>query len=79
MRFLERQGKVTQQNRKTKQHNTTRQKQLFFKEKLAALGNHVSHVHICMRLQCSERKELGIVSLQSGCTCLMLYTNFEFT
>ena len=36
MRCLERQGKATQDNRKTKQHNTTRQRQLFFKKKLAA-------------------------------------------
>ena len=34
----ERRGKATQHNRKTKQHNTTRLKQLFFKEKLAASG-----------------------------------------
>ena len=35
MRCLERQGKATQHNRKTKQHNTTRPKQFFFKEKLS--------------------------------------------
>ena len=38
MRCLERQGKATQHNRKTKQHNITHPKQLFFKEKLAASG-----------------------------------------
>ena len=43
MRGLERQGKATQHNRKTKQHNTTRPRQLFFKEKLAALGGIRTH------------------------------------
>ena len=33
MRCLEIQGKATQHNRKTKQHNTTHPEQLFFKEK----------------------------------------------
>ena len=31
--MLRKKGKATQHNRKTKQHNTTRPRQLFFKEK----------------------------------------------
>ena len=45
MRRLERQGKVTQHNGKTKQHDTTRPKQLFFKEKLAASGGTRTYHH----------------------------------
>ena len=49
MRCLERQGKATQHNRKTKQHNTTRPKQSFFKEKLAASGGTQTHDHLLPR------------------------------
>ena len=41
--LIERQGKATQHNRKTKQHNTTRPRQLFFKEKIAASGGTRTH------------------------------------
>ena len=40
MRCLERKSKATQHNRK---HNTTRPKQLFFKEKIAASGGTQTH------------------------------------
>ena len=41
--MLRKKGKATQHNRKTKQHNTTRPRQLFFKEKIAASGGTRTH------------------------------------
>ena len=43
--ILERKGKETQHNRKTKQHHTTCPKQLFLKEKLAASGGTETYDH----------------------------------
>ena len=40
--MLRKKGKVTQHNRKTKQHNTTRPRQLFFKKK-SCLGWDLNH------------------------------------
>ena len=73
MRFLKRQGKATQHNRRTEQHNTTRPKQLFFKEKLAASGGTRTHDHQLSRKKTQELIHVNppIIRLRCACMCVI--------
>ena len=81
----ERQVKATQHNRKTKQHNTTCPRQVFFKEKLAASGGTWTHntlilgvyiYNIYMYVPCTCRSwqwQFGALSIFLGWLNLIIF------
>ena len=60
-----------QHNRKAKQHNTTRPKQSFFKEKLAALGGTRTHDHQLAR-RCSYQLSYRGSSAGWAASCIQM-------